>query len=71
MDLTASKSFHIYERLNLRYRADFFNLTNHTNFGLRVGNRSMSSGEFGTMTTTSEHIYGGPRVIQMTLRLEF
>ncbi len=70
-DVSLQKRFSIYERLTLRYRADFFNIANHTNFGLRVGNRAMSSGEFGAMTSTSEHIYGGPRIIQMTLRLEF
>jgi hypothetical protein len=70
-DLSASKKFQIAERLVLRYQADFFNVANHTNFGVRVGNRSMNSGEFGKLTTTSEHIYGGPRIIQMTLRIEF
>jgi hypothetical protein len=70
-DVSASKRFPIGERLALRYRADFFNVANHTNFGIKTGNRSMNSGEFGTLTTVSEHIYGGPRIIQMSLRAEF
>ena len=41
------------------------------NFGIKTGNRAMNSGEFGTLTTVSEHIYGGPRLIQMSLRAEF
>ncbi len=71
LDLSVSKRFPVREGFHLIYRADFFNIANHTNFGMRVGNRSMSSGEFGKLTTTSEHIYGAPRVIQMSLRLEF
>lgn len=73
-DMTASKSFPIRERLRLEYRADFFNLFNHTNFALVAGNRSMSSGQFGQLSSSSTFNggnTGGPRVIQMTLRLQF
>jgi hypothetical protein len=66
-----SRKFTVGERMALRARADFFNLPNHTNFGVRTGNRSMNSGEFGKLTTVSEYLYGGPRVIQLGLRLEF
>jgi hypothetical protein len=70
-DVSVAKRFPVGERLGLLYRADFFNIANHTNFGIRTGNRSMNSGEFGKLTTTSEHIYGGARIIQMSLRAEF
>jgi hypothetical protein len=70
-DLSVSRKFTVGERMALRARADFFNLPNHTNFGVRTGNRSMNSGEFGKLTTVSEYLYGGPRVIQLGLRLEF
>jgi len=31
----------------------------------------MNSGEFGKLTTSSEHLYGASRAIQLGLRLEF
>jgi len=69
------------ERVRLRFRADFFNLFNHTNFANPVG--SQSSGNFGKITatvgsatatavgTTAGVVGGGPRVIQGALRVEF
>ncbi len=70
-DVSVSRRFAVAERAGLTARADFFNFPNHTNFGIRTGNRSMNSGEFGLLTTTSEHIYGAARVVQLGLRLEF
>ncbi|PYT91935.1 MAG: hypothetical protein DMG36_16735, partial [Acidobacteria bacterium] len=69
------------ERVHLRFRADFFNLFNHTNFANPVSNQS--SGNFGKITatvgsatatavgTTAGVVGGGPRVIQGALRVEF
>jgi Carboxypeptidase regulatory-like domain len=69
------------ERVHLRFRADFFNLFNHTNFANPVA--SQSSGNFGKITatvgsatatavgTTAGVVGGGPRVIQGALRVEF
>jgi hypothetical protein len=69
------------ERVRLRFRADFFNLFNHTNFANPVANQSSSS--FGKITatvgsgvatavgTTAGVVGGGPRVIQGALRVEF
>jgi len=70
-DTTISKRFPVRERLALTYRADFFNVFNHTNFALVRNNAVMSSGSFGQMSATSPYNFGGPRVIQMTLRLDF
>jgi hypothetical protein len=77
-----SKSFPLgTERVHLRFRADFFNLFNHTNFANPVANQS--SGNFGKITatvgsatatavgTTAGAVGGGPRVIQGALRVEF
>ena len=81
-NFAASKLFPLgTERLHLRFRADFFNLFNHTNFSNPVSNQS--SGNFGKITstlgsatatavgTTAGVVGGGPRIIQGTLRLEF
>jgi hypothetical protein len=69
------------ERLRLRFRADFFNLFNHTNFSNPVG--SQSNANFGKITstlgsatatavgTTAGVLGGGARIIQGALRLEF
>jgi hypothetical protein len=69
------------ERVRLRFRADFFNLFNHTNFANPVSSQSSSS--FGKITatvgsgvatavgTTAGAVGGGARVIQGALRIEF
>ncbi|MEZ5364102.1 MAG: carboxypeptidase regulatory-like domain-containing protein [Bryobacterales bacterium] len=50
--------------LRLRYRADFFNLFNRTNFGT---NMTIGNANFGRATGPQQ----GPRIITMGLRLEF
>ena len=69
------------ERVRLRFRTDFFNLFNHTNFANPVNNQS--SANFGkiiatvgsavgtSVGTTAGVTGGGARVIQLALRLEF
>jgi hypothetical protein len=80
-DFTALKSFRLSaERVRLQFRADFFNIFNHTNFSNPV--RDESSGSFGKITQTvgsatatsvgtTAGPFGGPRQIQMALRLTF
>jgi hypothetical protein len=80
-DLTASKSFALHgEHTNLQFRADFFNIFNHTNFANPVRNESSAS--FGKITQTvgsatatsvgtTAGPFGGARQIQLALRLNF
>jgi hypothetical protein len=81
-DFTTAKTFPLgTERMRLQFRADFFNLFNHTNFSNPVANQS--SANFGKITstvgsavatavgTTAGVVGGGPRVIQLALRLHF
>jgi len=81
-NFAAAKRFALIgERVRLKFAADFFNLFNHTNFANPTGNQS--SGNFGKITatvgsatatavgTTAGVVGGGPRVIQLSLRLEF
>jgi hypothetical protein len=81
-NFAVSKSFPLgTERVHLRFRADFFNLFNHTNFANPVSNQG--NGSFGKITatvgsatatavgTTAGAVGGGPRVIQGALRVEF
>ncbi len=81
-NFAVSKNFPLRtEKVHLQFRADFFNLFNHTNFSNPVA--SQSSGNFGKITstvgsgtatavgTTAGVVGGGPRVIQGALRIEF
>jgi hypothetical protein len=81
-NFAVSKNFPLgTEKVHLQFRADFFNLFNHTNFANPVS--SQSSGNFGKITatvgsgtatavgTTAGVVGGGPRVIQGALRVEF
>ena len=63
-DLAVDKNFRITERIKLQFRAEFFNVLNHTNFG--VPNQQSNSSAFGTITTTYP-----PRQIQFGLKLLF
>jgi hypothetical protein len=63
-DLGVDKNFFIREKIKLQFRSEFFNILNHTNFG--VPNNVSTSGAFGTITTTYP-----PRQIQFGLKLMF
>ncbi len=63
-DLAANKSFHIRESVSLQFRSEFFNILNHTNFGLPTAVSTSSA--FGTVRTTYPS-----RQIQFALKLLF
>jgi hypothetical protein len=63
-DLGVFKNIRIRETIKLQFRSEFFNLMNHTNFGV-PGNVS-TAGSFGTITTTYP-----ARQIQFGLKLLF
>lgn len=78
LDLSCRRRFPIQERLALQFRVDAFNLFNTPNFANPVG--VMSSGNFGRSTTIwsssiggMNPLYqvGGPRSLQLALKLEF
>jgi hypothetical protein len=83
-NFSAMKDFRLGTRLGeatrLQFRADFFNLFNHTNFADPIAD--LNNANFGKITqslgsavatsvATSGGATGGPRVIQLALRLEF
>jgi Carboxypeptidase regulatory-like domain/TonB-dependent Receptor Plug Domain len=73
-DATFAKRFAISERMGFEFRADFFNLFNHTNFALTSSDRILGNGQFGQLSATaglSGGNNGGPRVIQLTGRFYF
>jgi hypothetical protein len=66
MDLGLAKTFPIIvNKLNLKFRADAFNVINHPDFSGGVSDYTSSS--FGIVGSTSN----SPRVAQFSLRLEF
>jgi len=66
LDLSFGKKFNVTERHYLDFRADFFNIANHANFG-PPGATVSSPGSFGVISTQ----IGGSRVIQMVLKYYF
>jgi hypothetical protein len=66
LDISLGKKFYTGERRYIDFRADFFNIANHPNFGPPGANIS-STGSFGVITTQ----IGGPRTIQMALKYYF
>ena len=83
-DIGVQRSFRITEKTGLRFRAEFFNILNHPNFGNPTN--TLTSPLFGRSTRTLANslgtggasggfnpLYqiGGPRSIQLALKLQF
>src|SRR5215470_1916444 len=83
-DIGLQKQFHFTENLGLRFRTEFFNIFNHPNFGSPVN--TLTSPLFGRSTQTLAsslgsggpnggfnplYQIGGPRSIQLALKLQF
>ncbi|MFL6254702.1 MAG: carboxypeptidase regulatory-like domain-containing protein [Pyrinomonadaceae bacterium] len=64
-DFGLHKKFKITEGSSLQLQANAFNIFNHTNFGIPVGN--INSPDFGKSTFT----VGTPRVMQLAIRFDF
>jgi hypothetical protein len=84
LDLSARRDFSLGEKMRLEFRAEAFNVLNHANFGL-FGN-SFGTPLFGVITGTQARQFGtgatngglnpiyqvgGPRSMQLMLRLKF
>jgi hypothetical protein len=64
-DFGLHKAFPLWkEGRNLEFRSEFFNLFNHTNFGIPNSDRASSS--FGRITSTFP-----ARMVQLALKLTF
>jgi hypothetical protein len=79
-DLAIRREFHIFERLKLEFRAESFNLFNHPNFGqvdsyipdgptLFGRSRATLNNSLGGLNSLYQ--MGGPRSLQLGLRLKF
>jgi len=74
LDLSVEKAFPVRENLNLQFRAEFFNATNHTNFGLPIStvfvgnsNNYFYNDAAGLITSTASPA----RQIQFGLKIVF
>jgi hypothetical protein len=82
-DLGLAKTFPVYkDGVNLKFRADAFNVLNHPNFGLPQSNsfngfdqqdvtNTSAFGQISSTVTPSGNLNNGARVLQVSLRLEF
>jgi hypothetical protein len=83
-DLALQRQFHLTEKVGLRFRSEFFNIFNRPNFG--NPNNTLTSPLFGHSTQTLAsslgsgganggfnplYQIGGPRSIQLALKLQF
>lgn len=83
-DVAFQRQFHLTERLNLRFRSELFNIFNHPNFG--SPNNNLTDPLFGHSTQTLAsslgsgganggfnplYQVGGPRSVQLALKLQF
>ena len=77
-NLTVQRQFQLTERFHLQFRTEFFNIFNHPNFGPPAN--SLTSATFGISASTlagslaglpAVYQNGGPRTIQLALRLQF
>lgn len=64
-DAAIFRSIRFHENVGLQFRAEYFNLLNHTNFG-DPGTTVTSTSSFGRITTAND-----PRIGQLSLKLSF
>lgn len=69
-DVGLIRSFPLHERLNLQFRAEYFNVLNHTNFGDPTTTTGSSLGRI-TGTNSVNGTAGDPRIAQFALKLLF
>ena len=71
-DFSLFKNFPVHEGFELEFRAEFFNLFNHPDFGL-TGNSSTLMQDTNALSTFGKlnQTVHDPRVVQLALRLDF
>jgi hypothetical protein len=66
LDFSTFKDFKLKEQTTLQFRAEFFNILNHPNFGQPAN--SLGASNFGVISGTGNYL---PRNIQLALKLAF
>ena len=84
-DFAAHREFSLAEHLQLQFRAELFNVLNHPNFGPPGGalsppyfgwsaetlGQALNAGNDGSGGFSALYQFGGPRSVQLALKLEF
>jgi hypothetical protein len=83
-DIAFQRQFRLTESMQLRFRGEFFNIFNHPNFGLPIGDLTSSQFGYSTQTLASSlgsggpngglnplYQIGGPRSIQLAVKFQF
>ncbi len=65
IDLSVAKHFSLAESKNLEFRADFFNLLNHSNRDNPISD--ISTGDFGRIVS----FRSSPRIVQLSIKFNF
>ncbi|MBI3895656.1 MAG: TonB-dependent receptor [Acidobacteria bacterium] len=71
VDLSVFKSFHVSERANLQFRAEFFNLPNHPNFGGPDSAVFRTDGSLNPNVGRIRRTIGTSRQIQLGVKIDF
>jgi hypothetical protein len=69
LDISLFKRFPIYERMDLEFRAELFNVTNTTSFASSSVGAQLGTSSFGTVSGLTNNYV--PRTAQFALKLEF
>jgi Carboxypeptidase regulatory-like domain len=70
-DVSVARRFSITERANLQFRAEYFNVLNHTNFGDPNTTNNSTFGQITSTTPQNSVITNDPRIAQLSLKLIF
>ena len=69
VDLSASKTFPLFESSKLIFRAESFNLFNHTNYG--IPSNTVTNSGFGQILGTANNGFAYGRLLQFALKIQF
>jgi hypothetical protein len=70
-DVSLTRNFNIKERVDLQFRAEYFNIFNHTNFGDPGTTNNSSVGRITGTTPQNGANANDPRIAQLSLKLLF
>lgn len=71
LDMALARNFHMGERVALQFRAEYFNIFNHTNFGDPGTTNGSSIGRITGTTPQNGANANDPRIAQFSLKLMF